>query len=112
MEKRKNKPKTVERSLWHGTDVSAIVQNYNVSYHLLSVTFFGNAMKTEYPASRGYASPDSNGHKRIYKSQVLNGDFVQGASDIPVPPSKNLIPVSPSTPQLTICPIPLCLLYS
>ena len=66
--------------------MAAIVQNYNVSYHLLSATFFGNAMKTEYPASRGYASPDSNGHKRIYKSLVLTGDFAQGAPDIPVPP--------------------------
>jgi len=44
------------------------------------------AVNTAYPAGRGYASPDSNGHKRIYKSLVLTGDFAQGAPDIPVPP--------------------------
>ena len=88
--------KTDERSLWHGTDVAAVVQNYNVSYHLFSATLFGKgvyfAMKTEYPAGWGYANPNINGHKRIYKSLVLTEDFAQGDSDTPVPP------INPSNP--------------
>ena len=36
MEKRKNKPKPVERSLWHGTDVAAVdsinTAGFNRSY--------------------------------------------------------------------------------
>ena len=66
------------------------MQHYNVNYHLFSATMFGKgvyfAVKTEYPAGRGYAGADSKGHKRIYKSLVLTGDFAQGAQDIPVPP--------------------------
>ena len=75
------------------------MQNYNVSYHLFSATLFGKgvylAMKTEYPAGRGYAGADSNGHKRIYNSLVFTEHFAQGVGNMAVPPP------NPSNPGLT-----------
>ena len=72
---------------------------YSVNYHLFSATYFGKgvyfAVNTEYPAGRGYARADSNGHKRIYRALVLTGDFAQGVADMPVPPPN---PANPGFP--------------
>ena len=63
---------------------------YSVNYHLFSATAYGKgvyfAVNTSYPAGNGYARADSHGHKRIYKSLVLTGDFALGVTDMPVPP--------------------------
>lgn len=40
-------------------------------------------------SARGYAVPDSQGHKRMYLAKVLVGDFTRGQAGLPAPPEKN-----------------------
>ena len=39
------------------------------------------AVNSSYSA-QGYASPDASGHKRMYRSLVLTGDYTQGNSSM------------------------------
>ncbi|XP_026198204.1 protein mono-ADP-ribosyltransferase PARP14-like isoform X2 [Anabas testudineus] len=95
MEK-KNKHKNNEKLLFHGTNSNAIdlidKQGFNRGYAGTHAAAYGNgsyfAVDPIYSA-RGYAKPDTNGHKPIYLSRVLVGDFTQGKSGMITPPSKN-----------------------
>lgn len=40
-------------------------------------------------SARRYATPDENGHKRMFLARVLVGDFTQGKHDLITPPNKS-----------------------
>ena len=60
-----------------------------------SATSYGEgvyfAVNSSYSAQR-YASPDASGHKRMYKTLVLTGDYTQGNS------SMRVLPDNPNNP--------------
>ena len=39
--------------------------------------------------SNGYAKPDASGHKHMYLSRVLTGEFTRGNNQLIVPPQKH-----------------------
>ena len=39
--------------------------------------------------SNRYAAPDGNGHRRMYLTRVLTGEYTFGNSSMVVPPAKN-----------------------
>ncbi|KAI0221549.1 Protein mono-ADP-ribosyltransferase PARP14 [Lamellibrachia satsuma] len=94
MEKRRRKPRTIERSLWHGTSADAIWNinkgGFNRSYCGKNSTAYGEgvyfAVNSSYSA-QGYASPDASGHMRMYRSLVLTGDYTTGDSYMRVLPN-------------------------
>ncbi|XP_030648867.1 protein mono-ADP-ribosyltransferase PARP14-like [Chanos chanos] len=92
----KNQHSRNEKQLFHGTSASGIDQinnhGFNRSYAGTNGAVYGNgsyfAVDPVYSA-RGYAKPDTQGHKRMYLARVLVGDYTQGAKDLLVPPAKN-----------------------
>ncbi|XP_054466481.1 protein mono-ADP-ribosyltransferase PARP14-like [Anoplopoma fimbria] len=92
----KNKHTNNERMLFHGTAADSInlinKQGFNRSYAGIHGAMFGNgsyfAVDPVYSA-QGYAKPDASGHKRVYLSRVLVGDFTKGKPGLITPPSKN-----------------------
>ncbi|XP_036000627.1 LOW QUALITY PROTEIN: protein mono-ADP-ribosyltransferase PARP14-like [Fundulus heteroclitus] len=91
----KNKHTNNEKLLYHGTAATSIdlinSKGFNRSYAGAHGAMFGNgsyfAVDPAYSA-RGYARPDSQGHKRMYQARVLVGDVTQGTSGMIAPPAK------------------------
>uniref|UniRef100_A0A4W6DZF5 Poly [ADP-ribose] polymerase n=1 Tax=Lates calcarifer TaxID=8187 RepID=A0A4W6DZF5_LATCA len=91
----KNKRTNNEKLLFHGTGANSIDlinnQGFNRSYAGTHAAMYGNgsyfAVDPAYSA-RGYAKPDTKGHKRMYLARVLVGDHTQGRAGLIAPPSK------------------------
>ncbi|AWP07718.1 putative poly [Scophthalmus maximus] len=94
----KNKHTNNEKLLFHGTGANAIGlindKGFNRSYAGVHGAMFGNgsyfAVDPAYSA-QGYAKPDASGHKRIYLSRVLVGDYTLGRGGLITPPSKGSV---------------------
>uniref|UniRef100_A0A3Q3GV61 Poly [ADP-ribose] polymerase n=1 Tax=Labrus bergylta TaxID=56723 RepID=A0A3Q3GV61_9LABR len=95
MEKKNNHTKN-EKRLFHGTGADSIdlinKDGFNRSYAGKHAAMYGNgtyfAVDPRYSA-QGYASPDTQGHKRMYLARVLVGDFTQGRGGMLTPPAKS-----------------------
>ncbi|XP_041642867.1 protein mono-ADP-ribosyltransferase PARP14-like [Cheilinus undulatus] len=93
---KKNNHQNNEKQLFHGTGAGSIdlinEHGFNRSYAGKHAAVYGNgtyfAVDPCYSA-RGYATPDSNGHKRMYLARVLVGDFTKGAQGMLTPPAKS-----------------------
>uniref|UniRef100_A0A3P9AY49 Poly [ADP-ribose] polymerase n=1 Tax=Maylandia zebra TaxID=106582 RepID=A0A3P9AY49_9CICH len=93
----KNKHKNNEKLLFHGTRATSVDlindKGFNRSYAGTNVgaaigkgSYF--AVDPSYSA-RGYARPDTKGHKRIYQARVLVGNYTNGRSGMITPPAKS-----------------------
>ncbi|XP_034396584.1 protein mono-ADP-ribosyltransferase PARP14-like [Cyclopterus lumpus] len=84
-----------ERRLFHGTAATAVdlinKQGFNRGYAGIHGAMLGNgsyfAVDPAYSA-KGYAPADAAGHKRMYLSRVLVGDFTKGRQGLITPPCK------------------------
>ncbi|XP_034548949.1 protein mono-ADP-ribosyltransferase PARP14-like isoform X2 [Notolabrus celidotus] len=93
---KKNNHKNNEKRLFHGTGADSIdlinTHGFNRSHAGKHAAMFGNgtyfAVDPSYSA-QGYATPDTNGHKRMYLAKVLVGDHTKGSRGLLTPPSKN-----------------------
>ena len=65
--------------------------HFSATVHGQGVYF---AVNSSYSA-KGYASPDASGHKRMYRSLVLTGDYTQGNSSMRYLPDNPRIPGFP-----------------
>uniref|UniRef100_A0A3B4F1Y2 Poly [ADP-ribose] polymerase n=1 Tax=Pundamilia nyererei TaxID=303518 RepID=A0A3B4F1Y2_9CICH len=92
----KNKHTNNERRLFHGTTDTSIhlinSKGFNRSYAGKNGAMYGNgsyfAVDPSYSAGN-YATPDTNGHKRMYQARVLVGDYAQGRKGMITPPPKS-----------------------
>uniref|UniRef100_UPI0037E75BC7 protein mono-ADP-ribosyltransferase PARP14-like n=1 Tax=Semicossyphus pulcher TaxID=241346 RepID=UPI0037E75BC7 len=92
----KNQHQNNEKRLFHGTGANSIdlinTQGFNRSYAGAHAAVYGNgsyfAVDPCYSA-RGYAKPDTQGHKRMYLARVLVGDYTRGSGGLAAPPPKN-----------------------
>ncbi|XP_060895176.1 protein mono-ADP-ribosyltransferase PARP14-like [Labrus mixtus] len=92
----KNNHTNNERQLFHGTGADSIdlinKDGFNRSHAGKHAAMYGNgtyfAVDPCYSA-QGYATPDTQGHKRMYLAQVLVGDFTQGVNGMLTPPPKS-----------------------
>ena len=71
--------------------VCSIIYCWLIIYDLSIATVYGKgvyfAVNSNY--SNGYAAPDGNGHRRMYLTRVLTGEYTVGNSSMVVPPAKN-----------------------
>uniref|UniRef100_A0A3P8NU03 Poly [ADP-ribose] polymerase n=1 Tax=Astatotilapia calliptera TaxID=8154 RepID=A0A3P8NU03_ASTCA len=92
----KNKHTNNELLLFHGTTHTSIhlinKQGFNRSYAGKNAAMYGNgsyfAADPCYSAGN-YATPNTNGHKRMYQARVLVGDYTQGQKGMITPPPKS-----------------------
>ncbi|TSV15231.1 Poly [ADP-ribose] polymerase 14 [Bagarius yarrelli] len=92
---KKNKHQNNEKQLFHGTGADKIAKinerGFNRSFAGMHGAMYGNgvyfAVDPKYSAN-GYATPDPQGHKRIYLARVLVGDFTIGKAGLITPPAK------------------------
>ncbi|XP_073503652.1 protein mono-ADP-ribosyltransferase PARP14-like [Phyllobates terribilis] len=93
----KNKTKTSEKLLFHGTDsgtIKTVNQNgFNRSYAGKNAACYGNgtyfAVDSSYSAHDQYSKPDASGLKYMYLARVLTGEFCAGQKGMVAPPAKN-----------------------
>jgi poly [ADP-ribose] polymerase 10/14/15 len=86
----------LERILWHGTSADTLESinstGFNRSYCGKNAVVYGSgvyfAQQFSYSAANSYAVPDINGHKHVYQSRVLTGEFTTGHQSYRVPPNK------------------------
>ena len=71
--------------------------NIDFVFSFLSAVAYGNGVYFAASAKyyHGYTSPDASGHRHMYLSSVLTGEYTQGASGLKVPPPKH-----PSKPSI------------
>uniref|UniRef100_A0A7N8X2T2 Poly [ADP-ribose] polymerase n=1 Tax=Mastacembelus armatus TaxID=205130 RepID=A0A7N8X2T2_9TELE len=90
----KNKHTNNEKLLFHGTGAGSIdlinTKGFNRGYAGTNGAMFGNGsyFAVDPVYSVGYAKPDAKGHKRMYLTRVLAGDFTQGKAGMITPPSR------------------------
>uniref|UniRef100_A0A7N9AQ46 Poly [ADP-ribose] polymerase n=1 Tax=Mastacembelus armatus TaxID=205130 RepID=A0A7N9AQ46_9TELE len=90
----KNKHTNNEKLLFHGTGAGSIdlinTKGFNRGYAGTNGAMFGNGsyFAVDPAYSVGYANPDAKGHKRMYLTRVLAGDFTQGKAGMITPPSR------------------------
>ncbi|XP_030579279.1 protein mono-ADP-ribosyltransferase PARP15-like isoform X2 [Archocentrus centrarchus] len=92
----KNKHTNNERLLFHGTSADSTdlinSKGFNRSYAGKNGAMYGNgsyfAVDPNYSAGR-YARPNIFGHKCMYQTKVLVGDYTQGRSGMITPPAKS-----------------------
>uniref|UniRef100_A0A7N9B1T9 Poly [ADP-ribose] polymerase n=1 Tax=Mastacembelus armatus TaxID=205130 RepID=A0A7N9B1T9_9TELE len=90
----KNKHTNNEKLLFHGTGAGSIdlinTKGFNRGYAGTNGAMFGNGsyFAVDPAYSVGYAKPDAKGHKRMYLTRLLAGDFTQGKAGMITPPSR------------------------
>ncbi|KAM4745611.1 protein mono-ADP-ribosyltransferase PARP14-like [Anableps anableps] len=92
----KNQHTNNEKLLYHGTTATSIdlinSKGFNRSYAGMHGAMYGKgsyfAVDPAYSAG-GYATPDNQGHKRMYQALVLVGDYTRGSANMIAPPAKS-----------------------
>ncbi|XP_061112267.1 protein mono-ADP-ribosyltransferase PARP10 [Conger conger] len=86
----------VERTLYHGTSETSVkeicVHGFNRSFCGKNATVYGQgvyfAVNSSVSVSDQYSPPNADGHKYVFVTKVLTGDFTQGKHEMKTAPLK------------------------
>ncbi|KAM9839099.1 protein mono-ADP-ribosyltransferase PARP10 [Aulostomus maculatus] len=87
----------IERTLYHGTSETSVkeicIHGFNRSFCGKNATIYGQgvyfAVNSALSLSDQYSPPNGNGHKFVFVSKVLTGDFTKGCNAMKTAPLKN-----------------------